>query len=214
MIHLIPIFFVGDYTIYHLLNGYIFDNRLDPRYLTKSQWFIGNLVSYVMLTLLYYNVVGRTYTNIHDHSYSYTFATIPMNLLLTDALFYFMHRLAHLDLLYDRIHYLHHSLRPLDSWVSRASHWVDSNMENVAFTIPFVLIPTYFPLMYALLIFSFFWGSYIHNNGYRVSTGPINGAVEHAVHHHYGKKNYNFAYYFTFWDKLLGTAYQRQIGQH
>ena len=33
----------------------------------------------------------------------------------------------------------------------------------------------------------------------------INSPIAHAIHHKYGKNNYNFSYYFTFWDKLCGT---------
>ncbi len=212
MIHLIPVFFLGDYGIYNLLNKYIFGNQLNPEYITKFDWFFGNLVSYTMLTLLYYNVIGETYNNIDDHSYTYAVVTIPANLILTDTIFYFMHRLAHTDVLYKKIHYLHHSIRPVDSWVSRSSHWIDSNMENVAFTLPFVLVPTYFPLMYALLIFSFVWGCYIHAGSEhdRRSLQCLNSKREHTIHHRFGKRNYNFAYYFTFWDRLLGTSYLTQ----
>ena len=122
-----------------------------------------------------------------------------------DTIFYFMHRLMHTNFLYNYVHYFHHKFRPIDSWISRTSHWVDSNIENVAFTVPFILVPTYFPLMFILLLFTYVWGCYIHNNKQLFHNRYINGAHYHNIHHKYGKRNYNFAYYFTFWDKLLNT---------
>merc|ERR1719399_2295196 len=107
--------------------------------------------------------------------------------------------------MYNSTHYFHHSFRPINSWVSRASHWMDSNLTNLAFTVPFMIVPTYFPLMYIVLISADVWGCYIHEDRLYLKNKYINDSYYHGLHHKYGRQNCNFSYYFMFWDRLLGT---------
>lgn len=202
-------FYIGDYHIFKLLNNYIFHNYNDPLIMTKKHWFFGNLVSYTMLALLYMEIIGNTYFDINQYSIIYTISTIPINIIIMDTIFYFMHRLSHITFMYDNMHYFHHKFRPINSWVSRASHWIDSNLENIAFTVPFMLVPTYFPLMYIILIFTFIWGCYIHEDRLYLKNKYINDSYYHGLHHKYGRQNCNFSYYFTFWDRILGTIRER-----
>ena len=198
------IFFIGDFTIYQIINYKILNNRLETNYITKKHWFFGNMVSYTILSLLFWEDIGYTYYNL-DNSIFYTLITIPINIFLMDTFFYFMHRIAHIGILYNNIHNYHHKYRPINSWISRVSHWLDSNLENIAFTLPFVIVPTYFPLMWLILMFTFYWGCLIHDNKIDLKNKTINCPYTHGIHHKYGKNNYNFSYYFTHWDRLCGT---------
>ena len=200
------IFFIGDYLIYHIINLYLLNNSNKNKYMTKTHWFMGNLFSYFILSMLYWEDIGYTYYSLHNQNILYTISTIPIILLFTDTIFYFTHRLSHIEPFYQYFHYFHHQFRPIDSWISRTSNWVDSNLENIAFTIPFIIIPTHFYVMYSILIFSFYWGCLIHHSNHRdLGFQYINDSKTHNIHHRYGKDNYNFSYYFTHWDQLLGT---------
>lgn len=201
----ITIFFSGDYLIYHIINYFLLNNRNKNKYMTKKHWFLGNLCSYSILSMLYWEDMGNTYYHLDSKPILYTIFTIPINLLFTDTIFYFMHRLSHNRLLYYHFHYFHHQFRPIDSWISRTSNWIDSNLENIAFTLPFIIIPTNFYIMYGLLIFSFYWGCLIHDNKLDFGNQWFNCPKIHYIHHKYGKDNYNYSYYFTHWDRLLGT---------
>lgn len=205
----ICVFYIGDYQIFNLLNRYIFNNKTDPGLMTKQHWFLGNIVSYTMLGLLYFGIVGNTYFDINRYSLLYTLSTIPINIFIIDTVFYFMHRASHSVFVYNNVHYFHHSFRPIHSGVSRASHWVDSNLENIAFTIPFIIVPTYFPLMFMILIFTFIWGCYIHGDILYLKNKYINDSYYHGLHHKYGQQNCNFSYYFTFWDRVFGTIREK-----
>jgi len=212
----ILIFFIGDYSIYTFINSILFNNKLEKDYITLKHWFFGNIISYLILSLLYWENIGNTYYDINTsflglNPYFYLFLTIPVNLLLMDTFFYFLHRIAHISILYNNIHNYHHKYRPITSWISRVSHWIDSNIENIAFTMPFVLIPTYFPLMWVLLMFTFYWGCLIHDNKLDLNNKYINCPISHGIHHKYGKDNYNFSYYFTHWDRICGTYKKKKI---
>ena len=201
--------FIGDIIVNSFMNKIIFKNIKNPKSITKIHWFLGNIITYINLTLLYYNYIGNTYFNINDHSLLYTFLTIPINLFLIDTFFYFIHRFAHINIIYNNAHYFHHKFRPINSWVARYSHWVDSNLENIAFTCPFFIVPTYCPLIYIILVGANIWSCYIHNSGCILNNKYINDSKCHSIHHKFGKKNYNFALFFTFWDKLFNTYYPK-----
>ena len=196
--------YIGDLLIYKFLNHVIFKTQQSHKTLENIYWFFGNLLSYITLALLYYNNIGYVYYKLNTYSLSYTIITIPTIIILIDLIFYLMHIFSHIPIIYKNFHYLHHSIRPLNSWVSRTSHIIDSNLENIAFTLPFILIPTYFPIMCIILLFTFYWGSLIHS-GKKVNIKFINSGKEHGIHHIFGKKNYNFGYFTTIWDTIFGT---------
>lgn len=204
------IFFIGDYILYKLINYIFFLKNNNSNLISIKEWLIGNSVSYFILTYLYWGILGNTYYNYNISFYGldwriYILLTIICNIFLMDTFFYFLHRIAHISIVYDSIHYHHHKFRPITSWISRVSHWLDSNIENIAFTMPFIIIPTYCPIIWIILLFTFYWGCLIHDNGIKFEKKYINCPYTHNIHHKYGKKSYNYSYYFTHWDRIFKT---------
>ena len=62
----ILIFFIGDYSIYTFINSRLFNNKLEKKdYITLKHWFFGNIISYLILSLLYWENIGNTYYDIN-----------------------------------------------------------------------------------------------------------------------------------------------------
>lgn len=205
------LFTIGDYSLYFITNKLndIMCRKNKHTTLVKIpniiHWSVGNSVSYTFIYFIYTNKIGCLYLNIYERGGIYTLASPFIYLLYQDFTFYMMHRLAHTPFLYKRFHYIHHSHRHPSSWSVRMSHWIDSNLENIAFTIPALFFPINTYLWMICMIFTLMWGNFIHDSTNKISIKFANDNADHCLHHYYGEINYNFAYYFNHWDKIFGT---------
>jgi len=75
----------------------------------------------------------------------------------------------------------------------------------MAASLPVFVIPINARVFLILTVFSHIWTIFLHNNNaYRIGFW-IYDSRDHNIHHIFGQKNYNFALYFQFWDKLMDT---------
>lgn len=215
------LFTVGDYSLYFITN------KLNDVVCRKNKrttvvdipniidWSIGNSISYTFIYLIYTNKIGYLYLNIDDRGGVYTIVSPFIYLFYQDLAFYLTHRLAHTPFLYKKFHYMHHLYRRPSSWTTRISHYVDSNLENIAFTLPALFFPIHIYIWMTCMIFTLMWGNFIHDGTNQISLKLLNDNIDHCLHHSYGEKNCNFSYYFNHWDKIFGT-YKKikiQIGE-
>jgi len=205
------LFTVGDYSLYFItnkLNDAIFrkNRRTTPVKIPNIiDWSVGNSLSYTFIYFIYTNKIGCLYLNIYERGGVYTTVSPFIYLLYQDFTFYMMHRLAHTPFLYKRFHYIHHAYRRPSSWSVRISHWIDSNLENIAFTLPALFLPINTYIWMICMIFTLIWGNFIHDSTNKISLYFANDNTDHCLHHSYGEINCNFAYYFNHWDKIFGT---------
>ena len=212
------LFALGDYSIYHISN--IANDILIKKKLQRTnivitptfwEWSTGNSISYIFIYLIYTQKIGLLYFNFNQYNIIYTYISPIPFFLLQDFMFYVMHRAAHIPFLYKRIHYIHHKYRTPTSWNGRISHYVDSNIENIAFTLPALIIPIYSHIWMICLIFTFLWGNFLHDSTNKIRLRYFNDSTDHCLHHYYGEKNCNFSYYFNHWDKFFGTYKRMRI---
>lgn len=202
---------IGDFSLYHVSN-FIHDisikkntrvSKFEP--LPLQEWVFGNSVSYTFIYLIYTKKTGYLYFSINEYNIFYTVISPILYLLLQDFIFYFMHRLVHTPMMYKKIHYIHHKFRYPTSWAGRISNVIDSNLENIAFTFPALVLPINIYLWQMCLVFSSFWGNFLHDSTNKISIPYLNDNTDHCLHHYYGEQNCNFAYYFNHCDKFFGT---------
>jgi sterol desaturase/sphingolipid hydroxylase (fatty acid hydroxylase superfamily) len=131
--------------------------------------------------------------------------------LLHDTFFYWLHRAMHTRLLFERVHRLHHESLYPTAFAAYSFSWIEATAEALIVTAIMYIIPAH-PL--ALLIFqtiSTAYNVYGHCGREFYPQGMdhhwlgrwLNTSTLHAHHHHRGRGNYSF--YFTFWDRLMGT---------
>lgn len=210
------LFAIGDFTIYFSTNK-IYDILFrKPKKVSKfklmyfPEFVLGNTVSYILIYLIYTQKIGFLYFDITQYNIIYTFISPFIYLFLQDFIFYILHRIVHIPFLYNNIHYLHHLNRYPSSWAVRVSHYIDSNIENIAFTAPALLFPIHSYLWKASLIFSSLWGNFLHDSTNKKNIKYMNDNHDHCLHHYYGLMNYNFSYYFNHWDIFFGTYKKRK----
>ena len=136
------------------------------------------------------------------------------NLVFMDTWFYLLHRLLHTKILY-KFHQHHHSYRPTITLSYVAMTLPEFIMENLGYVVlpPILSYKVLGRKMYmsswlSANLILLIWASLFHSNELKnISTGRynINGPSDHALHHYYGEKNYNFSLLFTHWDRLFGT---------
>ncbi|MEL7199239.1 MAG: sterol desaturase family protein [Pseudomonadota bacterium] len=137
--------------------------------------------------------------------------------LAHDAYFYWMHRAMHSKLLFKATHLHHHRSRTPTPWAAYSFSTWEAAFE-AAFMPIFLLITSQFGIAYAgFALMLFLWNMIIRNvmahAGHEIFPAGwvdtpilrwISTTTHHDLHHSQG---YNFGFYFTWWDKWMGTEH-------
>jgi len=139
--------------------------------------------------------------------------------LLHDAYFYWAHRAMHSKALFKATHMHHHKSRTPTPWTAYSFSAWEAVIE--AAFMPLVLL-TMSLMGYAMAgfaVFLFLWHMIIRNvmghAGHELFpagwvdnplTDWISTTTHHDLHHSSG---HNYGFYFTFWDRLMGTEHPR-----
>lgn len=131
-------------------------------------------------------------------------------MVLFDAWFYFGHRLLHTRAFY-RFHLLHHRSVAPTVWSSDSIGTVDTAICQGFYAIVPLIVP--FPPLILVLhrVFDHVNGTFGHAGfEYFASRtarhpSPMLCTTYHDLHH--SEFRYNFANYFSFWDRVLGTVH-------
>lgn len=131
---------------------------------------------------------------------------------LQDTYFYFMHRLFHLPRLFRWMHQGHHLSKPPTPWTFLALEPVEAAVQaSFLLGLTFV-VPLHLGVLVAVLITMAVWAVGNHLGFQVVPCSRTSrwwgqwliGSTHHLVHHRHYTQHYGL--YFTFWDKVLGTA--------
>ncbi len=139
--------------------------------------------------------------------------------LVHDAYFYWIHRAMHTKQLFNATHLHHHKSRTPTPWTAYSFSSLEAAAE-AAFVPLFLLVTSMLGLAYAGFAMLFFlWHMIIRNvmahTGHEIFpagwvdnpfTSWISTTTHHDLHHSSG---HNFGFYFTFWDRWMGTEHPR-----
>ena len=145
---------------------------------------------------------------------------VPLFLLamvLFDAWFYFAHRLLHTKPFY-RFHRLHHLSSTPTVWSNDSIGIVDTALSQGFYAVVVFFVPLPPLVLVANRLFDQVNGTFGHA-GFEYfasrtsrSPSPMLCTTYHDQHH--AEFRYNFANYFSFWDRLMGTVspdYDRRV---
>ena len=150
--------------------------------------------------------------------------TVPImlvvSIILYDTWFYWGHRLMHTRALYKH-HFLHHRSVAPTVW----SNYSDSLIDALAMQSYYLIAPLLLPIPGVVLVIHRLWD---HINGQIGHSGfeyfadrttrypsPMVCVTFHDQHHEHFR--YNYANFFSFWDRLCGTlhpGYDRQVASY
>ncbi|EJU05080.1 hypothetical protein DACRYDRAFT_20626 [Dacryopinax primogenitus] len=204
----------------YLSYAFIFDHRLKfhPRYLPNqiSQEIRSSVSSFpgmmaLMLPWFLGEVRGwsKMYDKVEDYGWTYLILSVPIFLLFTDYMIYWIHRGLHYPLVYKYVHKPHHKWIVPTPFASHAFHPLDGTAQGMPYHFFVFLLPMQRHLYLALFILVNIWTVIIHDADMLVDHPLlrfINGPAHHTLHHIYFTVNYG--QYFTWADWVGGSFMQ------
>ena len=135
-------------------------------------------------------------------------------LLAHDTWFYWTHRAMHQPRLFKRFHRFHHRTVTPTAWTAYSFAVPEAAIMFLFMPVFFLLVPTPRPVVFTFLAAMILRnamghaGLELHPRGW--ATHPLLKWISTTTHHdlhHAGSFNHNFGFYFTWWDKLMGTEH-------
>lgn len=172
--------------------------------------------------LLYSESKGYTklYFDISDYGYVWLGVSFFLVLFIDDMFFYWSHRAMHLPRFYKFFHKVHHESTDPSPLTAFAFHPSEAIIEYMMhFVLPF-LLPLHFGTIIAWQIVSML-NNVLAHLGYEIYPKiwvklPIMQFKTASTHHnmHHQLFNGNYALYFTWWDKWMGTEFKDYESRH
>ena len=175
--------------------------------------------AFVTLAILVGRETGVILLSIKDAALWTIIWQFAVIVLAHDAWFYWAHRAMHHKRLFRATHLHHHKSRSPTPWTAYSFTATEAVIE-VAFVPVFLLITSQLGIAYAgFAILFFIWHQMIRNVMAHAGselfpagwvdnrwTDWIATTTHHDLHHSSG---HNFGFYFTFWDRWMGTEHPR-----
>ncbi|MBD2842265.1 sterol desaturase family protein [Erythrobacter rubeus] len=136
-----------------------------------------------------------------------------------DAWFYWIHRAMHSKALFRATHLHHHKSRTPTPWTAYSFTTIEAVLE-VAFVPLFLLVTSQLGIAYAgFAIFLYLWHQIIRNVMAHAGSelfpagwvdNPLTDWIATTTHHDlHHSSGYNYGFYFTWWDRWMGTEHPR-----
>jgi lathosterol oxidase len=176
-------------------------------------WSFYNMVGNAALTAPIYTLVvsgrSKVYFDVAEHGVPYLFCSAALQLVITELLVYWAHRLLHRPSLYKRLHIYHHQFRTPSPWASMAFHPLDSFAQALPHHLCAFLFPVHIGVYFFAIMFLQVWSTLIHERVSWTRSAVLNSTAHHTAHH---KLNgYNYGQFFTLCDRIFGT-YKSPLG--
>lgn len=171
---------------------------------------------------LYLESKGYTqiYLNINEYGYLWLGLSFFIVLFIDDMFFYWSHRAMHLPRFYKFFHKVHHESTDPSPLTAFAFHPSEAVIEQLMHVVLPFLLPLNFGLMIAWQIFSML-NNVLGHLGYEIYPKgwvkfPLLQFKTASTHHnmHHQLFNGNYALYFTWWDKWMGTEFKDYEVRH
>jgi len=156
---------------------------------------------------------GQTaiYTEVSDFGWLYLPVSLFVYLAIHDTYFYWTHRLMHHPKLFPIFHKVHHDSLTPTPWAAFSFHPYESVVGALIIPLLAFFIPIHIGMVLVLLTLMTVC-SVINHAGYEIFPdrwirGFLGRHCITAAHHnlHHARFRYNYALYFRFWDKVMGT---------
>lgn len=171
---------------------------------------------------LYLESKGYTqiYLDINEYGYLWLGISFFIALFIDDMFFYWSHRAMHTPQLYKFFHKVHHESTDPSPLTAFAFHPSEAVVEQLMHIVLPFLLPLNFGVMLAWQIFSML-NNVLGHLGYEIYPKgwvkfPLLQFKTASTHHnmHHQLFNGNYALYFTWWDKWMGTAFKDYEARH
>ncbi|MCE2731780.1 MAG: sterol desaturase family protein [Flammeovirgaceae bacterium] len=179
---------------------------------------------FAILDVCFYFLHDLGYTNLYtevaDFGWPYLLISFFVVLFLDDTFFYWSHRAMHTSGLYRFFHRVHHESTDPSPLTAFAFHPSEALVENLMHVVLPFLFPIHVGVMITWQIFSML-NNVLAHLGYEIYPKswlsiPVLKFKTASTHHnmHHQLFNGNYALYFTWWDKWMGTEFKDYETRH
>ncbi len=141
-------------------------------------------------------------------------------LLAHDTWFYWTHRAMHTPKLFKTFHKFHHLTATPTPWTAYSFDIGEAFVMVLFMPLYALVVSTPGPVIFTFLAVMILRnamghaGLELHPRGW--ASHPVLGWISTTTHHdlhHAGSFNHNFGFYFTWWDKLMGTEHPEYVAR-
>ncbi|MEZ4872880.1 MAG: sterol desaturase family protein [Bdellovibrionales bacterium] len=178
---------------------------------TGLTYLVFGFFSAILVCLDEWYGYSKMYTDVNEMGWAYTLISAPLFIFFIDATFYWSHILMHRSPFFWKAHEKHHTFINVTPWAAYAFHLGEA-VINAGLLFTMLVVFPWHP--YAMLAFSLLTISYngMLHSGFDFMPKswrkhPILKFMNTPSHHiyHHQRGDCNFAFFFTFWDKWMGT---------
>lgn len=149
-----------------------------------------------------------------SHGWAADMAVLAGLILVHDAYFYWAHRAMHHPKLYRTFHKFHHQTMTPTPWAAYSFALPEATVMAIFMPMWLAVVPTPGWVTFTFLAIMILRnamghaGLELHARGW--ATHPLLKWISTTTHHdlhHAGSYRHNYGFYFTYWDKLMGTEH-------
>lgn len=215
---------------YQKLAAKLARSKIQVRKATRKDFIreiLHSSISSVWLAVTAFIVVEgplKQYTLIYSDIHALPLVWLPVSLVLAlvihDTYFYWMHRMLHIDRLFNSTHLLHHRSANPSPWAAYSFSMIEAILEGAVVILLAFILPLHPSVIFIFASVSFVINVYGHlgyeimPEGFRRSLwfGILNTSCYHNLHHKKFKGNYSL--YFRFWDRVMGTEHPDYVKEY
>ncbi len=155
----------------------------------------------------------KIYTDFSDYGVTWFVCSIAIAILLHDTYFYWVHRVMHHPKLFRRLHLTHHRSNNPTPFTAYSFSIGEAAIEYAYTPVLLLLLPMH-PSAIAIVLFIMIFKNALGHCGYEIfpkgtTRHPLLKHLTTVTHHdmHHQKAGGNYGFYFTWWDKWMGTEF-------
>ena len=183
--------------------------------LSEIRWSVIASVIYALpgaLVITAWNQGGtKIYMDVAEYGWAYIPVSIFLYLFVHDTYFYWTHRMMHHPKLFPVMHKVHHESRQPTPWAGFSFHPWESILGAIVLPLLVFVIPIHVgAILFILTLMTIV--SVTNHSGFEILPDSVLKSFVgrnwiSAAHHNLHHLNYqcNYALYFRFWDKVMGT---------
>jgi sterol desaturase/sphingolipid hydroxylase (fatty acid hydroxylase superfamily) len=139
--------------------------------------------------------------------------SLVLIVLAHDAYFYWAHRLMHHPRLFRRFHRRHHKSHNPSPFTAYSFDLGEAAVMGAFVPLWMMIVPTQWEVVGLFMLHQIVRNTLAHS-GYELMPATRNGRpmfdwISTTLHHdlHHAEAGYNYGFYFTFWDRWMGTEH-------
>jgi sterol desaturase/sphingolipid hydroxylase (fatty acid hydroxylase superfamily) len=150
---------------------------------------------------------------------AWSVASLTLMIIGQDAYFYWTHRAMHRPKLFRIFHRRHHRSHNPSPFSAYSFDLAEAAVQSAFVPIWMVLVPTSWPVVGLFMLHQIARNTLGHS-GYELFPAgrdgrPLLGWLTTVTHHdlHHEQAGWNYALYFTWWDRLMGTEHPEYLAR-